>query len=83
MIHQLITSSDKENMFSCDQCQYKTMTKALLNIHQNNLHQDMKYTCNTCGHQTASKGGLRSHQQVVHDGKKYPCRECEYQANKG
>ena len=75
MFHQLITRSDKGNMFACDQCQYKAGTKGLLNIHHNNLHQDMKYTCNTCGHQTSSKGGLRS--QGVHEGKKYPCRELQ------
>ena len=65
MFHQLITSSDRGNMFACDQCQYKAGTKALLKIHHNNLHQDMKYTCNTCGHQTSSNGELRKHQQVV------------------
>ena len=78
MCHQLITSSDTESIFACDQCQYKTGTKALLKIHHNNLHQDMKYTCNICGHQTSSKQRLKNHQQVAHEGKKYLCRECEY-----
>jgi DNA-directed RNA polymerase subunit RPC12/RpoP len=64
MFHQLITSCDKGNMFACDQCQYKAETKALLNIHHNNLHQDMKYTCTTCGHQTSTKGGLTSAESV-------------------
>ena len=79
MFNQLITSSDRGNMFACDQCQYKAGTKAMLNIHHNNLHRDMKYICNTCGIQRSSKGGLSSHQQI-HEGKKYPCDSCDYQA---
>ena len=58
MFNQLITTSDRGNMFACDQCQYKAGTKAMLKIHHNNLHQNMKHTFNTCGHQTASKEGL-------------------------
>ena len=80
MFNQLMTSSDRGNMFACDQCQYKAGTKAMLKIHHNNLHQNMKHTCNTCGHQTSSKGGLRRHQQSLHEGKKYPCDSCDYQA---
>ena len=67
-------------MFAYDQSQYMAGTRAVLNIHHKNLHQDIKYICNTCGHQTSSKEGRRSHQQVVHEGQKYPCLECEYRA---
>ena len=69
-------------MFVCDQCQNKVWSKAMLKIHHNNLHQNLKYSCYTIGHQTSSKGWLRSHQSVVHEleGKKYQCTECSHQA---
>ena len=80
LLHQLITSSDKGNMFACDQCQYKAGTKGMLKIHHNHIHQVIKYICDTCGHQTLCGQSLRRHQEAIHDGKKYACRECDHQA---
>ena len=77
--HQFISSSSLGNMFSCDQCEYKTEIKGMVNIHSNNLHHDTEYMCSSCGHHTLSEGGLRRHNQVVHIEKKYPCKECDHQ----
>ena len=72
VLHQFISSSSEGNMFSCDQCEYKTEIKGMVKIHSNNLHHDTEYMCSSCGHHTLSEGGLRRHNQVVHIKKDVP-----------
>ena len=77
----LILSTIKmANLFECDQCDYKSKSKATLVLHHNSLHENMKHKCDTCGHQFSTKSNLTKHQKSIHQGSKFPCDTCDYQA---
>ena len=85
MFHQLFTNTDKGNMFSCEQAQYKRGTKQLLKgglrSHQQIVFEGHKYFCMVCEYQATTKFTLIQHQAAVHAEKKFPCYSCDYQAN--
>ena len=53
--YQLFPSGREMNMFHCDKCQYKAISKNLLKTHHKYIHTDSKFTFDICGHQESSK----------------------------
>jgi len=75
----------ESNVYSCEQCNYKSTQKNSLKIHRQalhtkSIHEVVKYYCDQCDYQTTRQGHLNRHQQGVHEGLKYSCNQCEYQA---
>ena len=66
------------SMFECDQCDYKSKTKAALVLHIKYLHDTIKHCCLACGSQFSVRSNLIRHENSLHEGTKYPCGECDY-----
>ena len=68
----------------CDQCEYKSKRKILLQNHLKQNHDsNLKYfQCDRCDYKAARKDNLITHQNSQHDNVRYPCDQCEYQATR-
>ena len=82
----------------CDQCDFTTASKTLLNRHMRSQHQQhqeevgkemrVRLTCEKCNYKTTSKTVLKQHVQLNHEQKKNKsskrkvCNVCDKQFNK-
>ena len=66
------------SMFECDNCDYKSKTKAALVLHIKYLHDTIKHCCLACGSQFSVRSNLIRHENSLHKGTIYPCKECDY-----
>ena len=71
--------NESENDIACDQCDYKTTSKTLLNRHIENIHAEVKkqetleirqrFNCDKCDFKTTSKTALTNHMSTKHENK--------------
>ena len=74
----------KHNLFHtllCNQCEFITTDREILDNHRKSLHKSTKYSCNQCDHQASRPSDLSKHIKVKHLGFRYPCDKCEYKAS--
>jgi len=71
---------DDESLYFCDLCEKKFITKRGLSLHQDTIHQNIKYPCEECDYQATQPVNLRTHVKTKHLEVKYPCpsAECNY-----
>ena len=48
----------KEKLFQCDNCDYKSGSRTLLEIHKQTLHDEYKYPYNQCDYKEKMKDNL-------------------------
>ena len=51
-------------LFECNECDYKSKSKAKLTSHHNSVHENIKYKCDICGYQLSTKGNLTNSQYM-------------------
>ncbi len=84
-------------MFACDECDFGSRTKTLMNEHGRSVHGVM-HTCKQCGYSSNDASNLTRHMRTKHTGTEYdlakssnpsmagdllPCdvEQCDYRAN--
>ena len=50
----------------CDQCDYKTVNKQHLKVHNKSIHQGVTYPCSLCGYLGTIKQSLKKHERSQH-----------------
>ena len=78
-LHVLIVHEGKKN-FKCDICNKDFSSKAHLNTHKRDIHEDDEnvrtHECTTCNKKFKSTVYLKTHMEV-HENKRHSCEECE------
>ena len=69
----------KNQFYSCDQCDYKSLSKRLFKGHYIN-HSSLNIKCDQCLFTTSSHQNLEKHQEGQHQGRTYTCDKCDYWA---
>jgi len=72
--HMAVHNND--NNFSCQQCDFKGKSKAVLYYHMKS-HDEMKY-CEFCTYKTPNKTRLVRHFSEMHSGQQFPCDQCQF-----
>ena len=77
--HKKRRHTKQDKRFSCDQCDYRTMTKQTLETHKNGVHLGLRpFKCKACGQGFTQNAHMNSHYQRVHLGlKPYKCKYCD------
>ena len=69
----------RENKFQCDQCEYKTYTGNLLEIHFSHMHSDNAFECEVCNSKFATKSALNWHVKRIHKvSEGFKCEDCDF-----
>ena len=55
------------NQFSCEQCDFKSASKTLLNRHNNSAHKEFTVSCEQCNFKSSSKAHLNRHKNSAHE----------------
>ena len=63
----------REPHYQCQKCDFQTIWKNSLVIHEQSQHKGTKYPCLECGQMFTQKCGLSQHEQSIHMGKRYAC----------
>ena len=88
----------KNESLKCDQCNFKTGSKTMLNRHMNSSHVDqqtqemrVRFSCDVCGYKTTSQVVLKTHKNLNHEpkvknkkfiSKRKTCNMCDKNFNK-
>ena len=88
----------KSKIMDCDQCEFETTSKTLLNKHLETTHQNQqaeqgqemrkRHQCDKCGYRTTSKDVLIRHNETTHkankaaNSKRKVCNQCGKKFNK-
>ena len=73
--HEIIHLDKK---FLCSECDYRSRTEKLLNIHINFEHKNIRFSCQKCENQFSTATLLKVHMRVKHEGLKLVCHSCGY-----
>ena len=65
----------KEKDFMCDQCDYTTITNAVLQAHKR-IHTGDAFQCNTCTKQFTTQANLKQHILSHTDERNFICDDC-------
>ena len=68
----------KVTLFQCEECQFKSGSRTLLNRHKQAIHEGDKYSCNQCDFKAKIKENLKKRQSTVHEKRMYQCNQCDY-----
>jgi KRAB domain-containing zinc finger protein len=73
-----IHSTQSEEVFQCDSCDFTTNRDSYLKSHVRHVHGEKKFVCDLCGAAFGWNQSLQRHVQRVHD-KDFPfqCDECQ------
>ena len=79
-VNQLIEPNN--GLYSCDECDMKTVRRSSLKTHKDSIHGGIRYECDKCDYKATKLGNLRRHKHVKHEDPKYSyfCNHCEYKA---
>ena len=72
-----ITVKDSSKAWKCQQCDYKTLNRAHLRVHTENVHEGFKYDCTNCDYKSGNKSNLKRHVEKDHLGITYTCELCK------
>ena len=67
-----------EKKFLCSECDYRSRTEKLLNIHINFEHKNIRFSCQKCEKEFSTATLLKEHMRVRHEGLKLVCHSCGY-----
>ena len=71
-----ITHLDKK--FLCSECDYRSKTEKLLDIHINFEHKNIRFSCEKCEKEFSTATLLKEHTRVKHEGLKLVCHSCGF-----
>jgi DNA-directed RNA polymerase subunit RPC12/RpoP len=63
--------------FSCDQCEYQSVTRNGIKRHKDGVHLGLKYKCSECSIEYSTEKQVKAHVISVHNGEFYNCHICE------
>ena len=66
----MIFHENRNSIFSCEKCKYKSSHEAKLDRHMKSMHGDNCYLCNQCSFISQSRQSLLGHKKQVHKQKK-------------
>ena len=73
---------EQKGKYPCTQCDYKSNTKHVLDVHQKRMHQESKIFCDLCPFVTTDLKGLEKHRKNTHNViKERELLKCEYCEN--
>merc|ERR1712179_770700 len=64
--------------YSCNYCEYKTISKYVVNTHIKTQHENLRYPCNKCNYIATKRCYLKMHIETKHEGKVYSCEKCVF-----
>ena len=70
--------ADKEGMYNCDKCEYRSNRTWKYTRHKVLKHEGFSYNCEECLHTFQSRSGLDNHVESIHRGVWFKCNECHY-----
>ena len=65
------TSVHDATKYKCDQCDFRTTRKDVLQNHESTVHNFASYACNQCNSKYSYESSLMKHKKSVHEGVKY------------
>ena len=71
---------ERNQIFYCEQCDYKAVTKFGLQNHILTKHDKVIFECNQCDKKYSYIQQLDVHKKAVHEGSKFCCDSCNFQA---
>ena len=71
---------DDDDIWACEQCDYKASQRGHLLAHIKSTHEGFKFPCEQCDYKASKKENLLRHTKSTHEGLQYPCEQCEYKA---
>ena len=74
-----IMASNQEQLFSCDNCDFKTYTDFGLKLHKSKAHRvELEHKCDQCQYSTKTLKLLMNHNELKHiNGTQFECNICE------
>ena len=70
------TEKNEEKMLTCNYCDYTRENRSHVKIHQESVHEGIRYECDQCDQITTTKSDLNRHKRIKHEGFKHKCRHC-------
>ena len=71
---------ERSQMFYCEQCDYKAVTKYGLQNHILAKHDKVLFKCGQCDKKYSYMQQLHVHKEAVHEGTRFSCDSCSFQA---
>ena len=75
-------SKHENNLYLCDQCEFKTHAKCNLKQHVKEQHLKISFSCTQCSYQSTRKEYLRQHVRRDHEGLYYYCDQCNFKTSR-
>ena len=77
LCHELAKSQGTGKIFQCNECEYSSKFRSIIDRHKKFIHLKAKKECEVC-FKEFSRGSLQHHIQFMHmeNNKKYPCQSC-------
>ena len=66
-----------EDVFQCNQCDFKTKFSTSLSRHEDGFHKGKLYTCDKCEYTAKQKDSVKFHSATQHGSKTFACSEVE------
>ena len=68
-------------MYACSICDHQESRQINLKMHNQSVHQGIKYSCPICGLKFSREGTLSTHIAEKHKERKYKCSNCDLEFN--
>ena len=59
-------SVHEESKYICDQCDFKSGSKTVLQKHKESVHEENRHRCDKCDYRATAKDEIKRHKEAVH-----------------
>ena len=75
------TGNSDSIYYHCDKCEFKSVHKHNVKVHDHNLHTGLPMSCEQCEYKTTRKDVMTKHIQARHEDLKIKCHLCDYESS--